>query len=185
MTTVRLYFTDRLGPKFQRATKRFGDRIRIAVRETSQEVANEIEKQGNADIADSGNFGSRWQTLKADISEGGGNIRISLSHPLAKVGFWVHQNGATIKGKPLLWIPLSFADDAQGIRARDFPGGLFRVDRKSGGAPLLLSIKDKEPKYSGHEQVTIPKRFHVVEIATRIMRDFKKAYNKRLKSSNG
>jgi hypothetical protein len=68
----------------------------------------------------------------------------------------VFQEGRVIHGKPLLWIPLSFSD-AVGIRARDY-GPLFRVDR-SGKSPLLLSPKDGEPKYSGHEQITIPKKF--------------------------
>jgi hypothetical protein len=56
------------------------------------------------------------------------------------VKFWrVFQNGAIIHGKPMLWIPLSFAKDAQGIRAKDYPGKLFRVDRKGGLAPLLMT----------------------------------------------
>ena len=44
------------------------------------------------------------------------------------------------------------------------PGRLFRVNRKSGGVPLLLSVADKQVKYTGHESVRIPKKFHLVEI---------------------
>jgi hypothetical protein len=93
------------------------------------------------------------------------------------VPYWrVFQNGAIIQGKPLLWIPLSFATEAQGVSAKDYPGRLFRVDRKSGGAPLLMSADDKQPKYSGHESVRIPKKFHLVEIVTAEAKTFGALY---------
>jgi len=183
VSTVRLYFNERVGPKFVKAiTKNKNIRL-AAVRGAAQDVASEIESEGRDNISNAGNFGQRWtQGLHVKVTEGGGNIRIAVSHDLANVGFWVHQNGAIIRGKPLLWIPLSFADDAQGLRARDFPGGLFRVDRKKGGAPLLLSVADGQPKYSGHESVTIPKRFRIIEIAKEQMRKMKDFYNQRVRN---
>lgn len=96
----------------------------------------------------------------------------------------VHQTGRLIRGRPMLWIPLSFAEDAQGVRARDFPGGLFRVDRKKGGAPLLLSIKDRQPKYFGKTQVYVPKRFRVIEIIRETARKFKTIVVQRLRETN-
>jgi hypothetical protein len=132
------------------------------MRMTAQETSENIIALGRQDIASAGRFGSRWmQGLHADVSEGGGSIRISVYH---EVPYWrVFEKGATIHGKPMLWIPLSFARDAQGVWARNYPGGLFRVDRQ-GKAPLLLSRDTKEPKYFGKESVTIPKKFHLAGI---------------------
>lgn len=177
MVAVRIYLDgDRAGPLFRRAWENQAKSIKDAVRGAARDAADEIVRKGRADIEGAGRF-SKWaQGLNATVTEGGGNIRVSVSIDKKQAPwFWVFQNGMVIHGKPLLWIPLSFAQDAQGVMARDFGGGLFRVDRKSGGAPLLLSIKDKQPKYFGKEYVTEPKKFHVVEIArdaARRLRDF-------------
>lgn len=165
MPTVRLYFDgERVGPKFERSVTRQAARVRNAARAAAFDAGEEIRRRAAADMASAGNFGPRWQHgLNVEITEGGGNIRIAFSHNVPY--FSVFQYGKVIKGKPLLWIPLSFAADAKGVYARNFPGGLFFVDRsKKGKAPLLLSRQTREPKYFGKEQVTIPKKFHVIEI---------------------
>jgi len=144
-------------------------KVHQAALTTARVAAVLIEDRGRADIANAGNFGRRWtEGLKATVTQGGGNIRIRVTHD---VEYWtVFQYGKVIRGKPLLWIPLSFADDAQGVMARDFPAPLFRVDRQ-GKAPLLISADDGQPKYFGKEQVKIPKKFHLVEIAAEVSRD--------------
>lgn len=165
MTAIRVYFTgERLGSVFERSTRRQATKVRSAARAAAQDVANQIVVLGQSDIARAGEFGSRWtEGLKATVTEGGGNIRINVTHDVSY--FSVFQYGKVINGKPMLWIPLSFAEDAKGVYARDYPAQLVRVDRKAGGAPLLLSTDDKQPKYFGKESVTIPKKFHIVEIA--------------------
>lgn len=182
MVAVRVYVdTSRVGPLFQRAVSRAGDRVRAAARGAAHDVADEIETEGRADISAAGKFGSRWTDgFHADVTEGGGNVRISVTED---VPYWrVFQDGATIHGKPLLWIPLSFAKDAQGIYARDY-GPLFRVDRV-GKAPLLLAPgKPAQPKYFGKESVTIPKKFHLVEIARAAARNTKNYFKDRFKSN--
>lgn len=165
MTTIRLYFdNERVGQKFERSVTRQGARVRNAARAAAFDAGEEIKEQAAADMASAGNFGTRWtRGLDVSITEGGGNIRIAFKHNVPY--FNVFQYGAVIEGKPLLWIPLSFAEDAKGVYARNYPGGLFYVDRsKKGKAPLLLSRKTKEPVYFGKESVTIPKKFHVIEI---------------------
>lgn len=182
MTALRIYFQgERAGPLLKRATQRAGDRVREAARSAAQQAAEEIVERGRADIAAApGNWGTRWlEGLQAKVSEGGGNIRIAVSHNVPYFG--VFQHGAVIQGRPLLWIPLSFADSAtmtwpgRGARARDYPGRLFRVDRKA-GAPLLLDYRTKEPQYFGKESVTIPKKFHVLEIAREVARKLKEIF---------
>lgn len=166
MTALRMYFDgERVGPLFERSTQRKGDQVRAGVRYAANEAAQNIEAKGAQDIMLApGNWGPRWtKGLHAEVTEGGGNVRISIFHDVPY--FSVFQNGKQIFGKPLLAIPLSFADVPKGMWASDYPGGLFRVDRKDGGAPLLLSFIDKQPKYFLKESVTIPKKFHIVEIA--------------------
>lgn len=164
MTTTRVYFDNqRSGPLFRRGTRNWlGDTVRTGMRMAARETAEDIVALGRRDIASAGRFGERWMKgLHADVTEGGGSIRLAVTHDIP---YWrVFEKGATIHGKPMLWIPLSFARDAQNVWARDYPGGLFRVNRL-GKAPLLLSRDTHEPKYFGKESVTIPKKFHLAEI---------------------
>lgn len=179
MTTIRFYFADdRAGPKFQRGVQRQGDLVREAARASAIDAITEIRRRGAADIKAAGKFGSRWTDgLDAKVSEGGGNIRIEVSHAVPY--FSVFQFGKVIRGKPLLWIPLSFAADAQGVYARDF-GSLFRVDRKGGKAPLLLAPgKPAQPKYFAKESVTIPKKFRTIEIVAEVARGMAEIYRAR------
>lgn len=179
MPTVRLYLDgDKVGQNFERSVTRQAARVRTAARAAAFDAGELVQERVAEDIGSAGNFGPRWtRGLDASVTEGGGSIRIAFSH---RVPYWsVFQYGKVIEGKPLLWIPLSFADDAQGVMARDFPGGLFRVNRKgSGKAPLLFSRASKEPKYFGKESVTIPKKFHVVEIIRDVAKNMQSLFNK-------
>jgi len=170
---------EQVGKRFSAGIKRNRDAVLGAMRQTAQDAAVLIEELGRADISAAGKFGSRWtEGFKATVSEGGGFMRIGLTHA---VPYWsVFQYGKVIHGKPLLWIPLSFADDAQGVRARDFPGPLFRVDRLSGAAPLLISPTGG-PKYFGKESVTIPKKFRLLEIAAEVSRTLRDIYRRNLR----
>lgn len=175
MATLRVFFGgEQVGPQLKRATRRFGDRARSAASKTAQDTADRIVARGRQDIASApGRWGHRWvDGLQARVTQGGGYYRITVFHKVRY--FNVFERGALIKGKPLLWIPLpgSVAATAlwspnggTGIRARDFPGRLFRTTRKRDGLPLLGSVGDGRMQYFGKEQVTIPKKFHVEEIA--------------------
>ncbi len=162
---VRLYFAgEKVGPQFKRASTKAKGQMLSASRGAAQDTVKFVETKARADIAKAGKFSARWK-LTGKISEGGGNIRVAFSMPDAPpMKHWrVFQYGATIRGKPMLWIPLSFAKDAKGVSAKNYPGQLFRVDR-AGKAPLLLGGKPATPKYFGKASVRIPKKFHLVEI---------------------
>jgi hypothetical protein len=175
--TVRLFLAgERVGPQLTRAANKNVKKVLAAERGAAQDVVDYVVPRARADISAAGKFGSRWTDgFQGKVTEGGGFIRIAFTE---KVPYWrVFQFGAVIHGRPLLWIPLSFAKDAQGIRARDYPGKLFRVDRKSGKAPLLMKVgKPAEPKYFGKASVTIPKKFHLVEIIRDGARKMKSFY---------
>jgi hypothetical protein len=138
-----------------------------------QGAANAIAERALAlakdNIASSGKFGNKWTDgLKSIVQSNSEGATIEFSHDLP--GFNVFEHGATIQGKPLLWIPLSYTGIT--TRAKDYPGGLFMVNRIAGGPPLLLSVVDKKPKYVGISSVTIPQKFHVGEIIEQAMKEF-------------
>jgi hypothetical protein len=191
MVAVRIYLKDeRVGEKFVRIATRQRKWVLSATRAAAQDASDAIIDEGKADIASAGNFGPRWtEGLHAPVTEGGGNIRVGVTHDVPY--FMVFERGAVIHGKPLLWIPLSHVTEAQGVRARDFPGRLFKVPkgpgalRKSGKAALLLSADDKQPKYFAKESVTIPKKFHIVQITRSVASRLAEFYRTRLKQEKG
>lgn len=182
---IRITLKDtQIGPKFQRGMVRQAARVRAASRVMSAETAAEIEVQGRADIAGAGNFGRRWiEGFRATVGEGGGHTRIRVTED---VPYWtVFEFSATIHGRPLLWIPLSFAADAQGVRARDYPLPLFRVNR-AGKAPLLMTKGadgKAQAKYFGKESVFIPKKFHLREIIRKVASGMRARYNRAFKAT--
>lgn len=137
-------------------------------------AASMIEEQARAEIAGSGNFGTRWTSgLHVNVDGALGNMVISMTNN--QPGADVFALGGTIHGSPLLWIPLS-GTDAEGVEAKDYPGKLFSVNRKSGGVPLLFSIADKSPKYFGIESVTIPQKWNLRDVELSVMANFREIF---------
>jgi hypothetical protein len=169
---------EQVGRRFSAGIRRNRDASLAALRETARLTSESILSLGRANISAAGRFGRRWTAgFRARVTEGGGFIKITLTHA---VPYWtVFQFGKVIHGRPLLWIPLSFASDAQGVLARNFPQPLFRVERP-GRAPLLLA-SGGEPKYFGKESVTIPKKFRLLEIAAEASRRMRDVYGRTFK----
>lgn len=135
-----------------------------AARATINWARDEVKRRWAIDVRSAGNFSGRWvDALQGEITPRVGRTRrISLTFAMRGIPYWrIHEYGGIIKGKPLLWIPLPWT--GLKVRARDYKGRLFRVDRKSGGNPLLMS-PDGEAKYVGVEQVRLKKRFHLRKI---------------------
>lgn len=172
---------DKLGPKFKFGVTRFKERATLAVQAAVRAAAADIESEGRANIAAGGNFKSaRWQDgFHAKISfQSRSDLVIRVTHD---VGYWVvFEEGRVIRGKPLLWIPLSFAEEAQGLSARDFPGPLFRVNR-AGKNPLLMTTGGRA-MYVGLESVTIPKKWHLRDIVKEIARNMNQYYKEALRN---
>jgi hypothetical protein len=210
---MRLYFNgDRLGPIVKRQLDDKASQIRKATRAAAADMAADFTRTAAADIARAGKFGSRWtQGFKTSITEGGGHIRVAVTHQVPY--FSVFQYGKVIQGKPLLWLPFSFAADAQGVWPRDFPRPLFRVDRKSDGLPILFAFtpgkkkrgwpstasmlglrkqpyrpsqpgkSNAEPKYFGKKSVTIPQKFQTDAIAVESVSTFPDFFGLRMKDN--
>jgi hypothetical protein len=214
MPNARFYFNgDRLGPVIKRDLAQTADQIRKAARAASADMAADFVRQASADVKMAGNFGSRWtEGFKTSITEGGGQIRVSVTHQVPY--FSVFQYGKKIEGKPMLWLPFSFAADAKGVWPRDYPRPLFKVIRKSDGLPILfaftpgnkkrgwpstasmLGLRQKspsrpwqsrpggaEPKYFGKTSVTIPQKFQTDAIAVESVATFPDFFALRMKDN--
>lgn len=183
--TVRLFLAgEKIGPQLKRVGVKNRQKILHAERGAAQKARDVVLSKGRKDIASAGKFGSRWiDGFQGKITEGGGFIRVAFTQ---KVPYWrVFQFGAIIRGKPLLFIPFSFAKDAQGVRARDYPGRLFRVTRRRDGLIMLFTANpgaEATPKYFGKESVRIPKKFHLVEIIRDTARHMKDYYKESFKN---
>lgn len=156
----------RLDKRMQGHIKEVARKYRYAL----EKAEAEIKKRGVADIKKAGNFGPRWiKSFTTQITPRTGVVTqlvLNVFHKIPYAG--VHEFGAVIRGKPLLWIPLPWTRIK--VRAKVWAarfGGLFRVDRKRGN-PLLLSIKSGEPKYVGVKSVRLRQRFHVRKIVREV-----------------
>lgn len=181
--SLRIYLdNEREGPLFRRSVERQGDRVREAIRGAASDAAVEIEARGDADIEAGGNFGERWtDSFKANISQGGGNLRIDVGFDgddTVNVAWPVFEYGATIYGKPLLWIPLP--GTPKGVWARDYAGALFRTTRKSDGLPLLGDVATGRMAYFGKESVVVPKKWHLKEIIRQVANELKNYFKDRM-----
>lgn len=151
-----------------RATKRY-NRAADAARFALSDARDRIITAGRQDISSGGKFGARWvQGLQGNIQPANKRtINLVLTITQA-VPYWkVFEFGTRIFGKPLLWIPLPW--NPTKVRARDFPGKLFRVERK-GKNPLLMVKKGKtaQAMYVGVKSVKQKKRFHLRSIIKRV-----------------
>jgi hypothetical protein len=146
-------------PQVDETIAHLKERMEAAATSASEELANNILSAGRADIAAAGRFSGAWISgFTYEISGGDKVQTIVFSH--SKRLWRIFQKGATIQGKPLLWIPV----DPGGPRAKDFGGRLFQVKRRKRDTPLLMSADDKQVKYIGVKKVIIRRKFHLLKI---------------------
>lgn len=172
------------GAKFRNQLAGLADRFDAAMTATANILKSMIEDAAKADIASSGNFGSRWtEGLHVDVEQVGatGNMRLSMRHDIPYAG--IFEQGGRIEGHPYLWIPLS-GTDAEGKQASEYGEQLYSVQRKTGG-PLLFSMADKMPKYFGIESVTIPKKWHLRDIQLSVMGNFRAVFDQQFRQLYG
>lgn len=143
-------------------------RLQRAAQGAVDDSASEIKRRGDSNITRAGNFSSRWpNAFQAETRHMDERSSINIGFSSAIPYAHIHEFGGTIRGKPLLWIPLPWNESKE--RARDYPGQLFRVERP-GRNPLLFSTGDKEAKYVGVTHVTLRPRFGIREIAANVVR---------------
>lgn len=185
MASLKIVFNDQqAGPALQRKARGNKSLLARSLTQAARDAAVEILDLGRADMKAAGNFGSlRWQQgLHADVIPKQGaitNPRIRVFHDQG-AKFGIFEFGGVIHGKPMLWIPLSYTGIK--IRAREYGRryGLFRVIRKRDRLPLLLSMRDRKPKYFGKESVRIPRKFHIRDITAKVANRMTTFYRKAL-----
>jgi Family of unknown function (DUF6441) len=134
-----------------------------ALRETA---ANAVQ-EGRSNIAGAGNFGPKWQqglqyrTVDAvDAGEASLQARAVIFHKIGYAG--VFEEGATIAGKPLLWIPTTPGAPTASRSGKKLTSATVR------GRPMLFDANDKDrdrkPLYIGVPSVRIPKKWRITEI---------------------
>ena len=120
-----------------------GNVVREAMKEAADEVADFILFRGAEDIEEAGRFGSQWtDALHADVTETQRTVRVeaSMQPQGPPVTFWrVFEYGATISAKN----PTGYMT--------------FPIDTGEGGDNAFRWVRVPE--------VTIPKKFHLEEIA--------------------
>lgn len=149
-------------------TKEQEELFKVAVRNAMTQAGALIWQRVDRDIGRAGQFSARWSaayTVQNEFTGFNARMRTGFSGSIPYAH--VHEFGATIRGKPLLWIPLSSAPFKGPASA--YPGQLFRVNRRTGN-PLLFAKEDKAPKYVGVESVTLRPRFHIRQIVANVVR---------------
>lgn len=147
-----------------------GDAVKAAAQIAVQE--------GRANIASAG-FSGRWQSgLRSRFYRNRGTDPAALVYHRFGGIAGVFEHGSTIRGKPLLWIPVT--SNKLFRRPRDFRGKMFSVNR--GRRPLLFSAASKKPLFFGIERVTIRKRFNLLAIFRRAAAQLPDLLQKRLQA---
>lgn len=146
-------------PLFDGVVRERRAEILAAIVRSYADLMREIRNEGRAEIKKAGRFGA-W-ALRVTGRKG---------QPIEVYGTSVvsaFEDGLVIQGKPLLWIPLTRAADAQKYSPRAFPGQLVKVERRN-KAPLLVAAGG-EPKYHGQTRVVMPKRINLFAMIERIV----------------
>jgi hypothetical protein len=132
-----------------------------------RETAFQSVQEGRRNIAGAGAFGPKWQQglqfrmLDAeDHGEPSLQAKAIIFHKFGIAGVFEH--GATIEGKPLLWIPTKEGGPRASRSGKKLTSATVR------GQPMLFDAadhdRDRKPLYIGVPSVRIPKKWRITEI---------------------
>lgn len=128
-----------------------------------REVAADAVQEGRQNIAGSGRFKGRWISgLQYRMQEGSEPLQSKaiIFHSFGIAGVFEH--GATIQGKPLLWIPTEPGGPRASRSGKKLTSATVR------GQPMLFDAndrnRDRKPLYIGVPSVRIQKRWRITEI---------------------
>lgn len=159
-----------------------GSAFARATTAASTSAAKLIEDQGRLAIAAGGLGNFFQQSFHASITTPGGAISNAVIHVSSDIPFFgVFDKGATIKGKPLLWVPLSFGSKQ---RISQYKGKLALVNR-AGAKPLLVDVQTHIPQFVGLDIVTIKKRFDIQSVINNVMTQFPAMLQAEIKKALG
>lgn len=147
-----------------------------------RQAADFAVKEGRANIARAG-FSSRWQ--KALVSnfypnKDTGDPAALIHHRFPFAG--VFERGITIKGRPLLWLPIE-QNLPRGVRSPSEYGRPLVSVNVAGKPPLLFDPNNRlrGPLFFATPRVTIRKRFDLYRIFARAAERMRELYEKQIK----
>jgi hypothetical protein len=154
-----------------------------ALRETAANAVQEGRR--NIGAAGPGFTRAKWQSglqyLTKDATEGGESslqAKATIFHKYGIAGVFEH--GATIQGKPMLWIPTEHGAPTASRSGKKLVSATVR------GKPMLFDANDKDrhrkPLYIGVPSVRIPKKFRITEIVKEHVRRFANLFHNHLKN---
>ena len=165
--------------EYATATKDEYKRMVAALNKTAAQVTTELRARGRADIKTAGKFGA-WAFKVSNTRQGSDRLITVKTNFVAES----LELGRTIKGRPLLWIPISSQKDATRVLMRNYPGKLIRVERP-GKSPLMVLSGGGGAKYFGKTQIVMPKKLHLRQIGRDIMNRAPAMYARNLAEAKG
>lgn len=146
--------------------------VATAAVEALRETANNAVAEGRSDIgaAGPGFRHAQWQSglknrMVGATKDGVPSLQAKeiIFHRYGIAG--VFEFGATIHGNPLLWIPTKHGAPTASQSGKKLVSATVR------GKPVLFDASDhdphRKPLYIGVPSVTVPKKFHIIEIVTK------------------
>jgi Family of unknown function (DUF6441) len=132
-----------------------------------REAAADSVQEGRSNIAGAGRFKGKWlsglQYRTIGGAEGGEpslQAKAIIFHKFGIAGVFEH--GATISGKPMLWIPTTEGGPPASRSGKKLTSATIN------GTPVLFDANDpdrhRKPLYIGVPSVRIPKKFRITEI---------------------
>jgi hypothetical protein len=155
-----------------------------ALRETAADAVQEGRQ--NIGAAGPGFRRAKWQSglqyLTKDATEGGEpslQAKAIIFHKYGIAGVFEH--GATIQGKPMLWIPTEHGAPTASRSGKKLVSATVR------GQPMLFDAADRDPHrkplYIGVKSARIPKKFRITEIAKEHVKQFAQLFFKHIKDN--
>ncbi|AEH88199.1 DUF6441 family protein [Mesorhizobium opportunistum] len=183
-----LIFLEAASGQFDKAMEDATSDVKKASMGAAHKAADIMKRDGRADIAAAG-FGPKWQNaLRVVVYPKNAESIQPTIQTYHKIGYSeIFEEGGSIFGKPLLWLPIEKnLPTRQGLH-RVTPsfyvkniGPLFPIYR-AGKAPLLAArvktgrrnkqgVAEMEtvPMFVGIDEVTLKDRFHIREIADQV-----------------
>lgn len=190
---LKLQFSGDGAGAYERALMATATEIKEAVQGAANEAASLIRSKGRQNIAAAG-FSARWQEgfgVKVTASgsgETGFEIVLQVFHRIGYAA--VFEGGATIHGRPLLWLPIEANLPPPPAKQRWTPRRYVRLvgplASARGARPILVGRPPRReravPLFFGVPSVTIPDKFDLNEVVAEVMDDFESLYNKHLKA---
>lgn len=181
-------FVEAASGQFDKAMEDATGDVKKASMGAANKAADIMKRDGRSDIAAAG-FGPKWQNaLRVVVYPKNAESIQPTIQTYHKIGYSeIFEEGGSIFGKPLLWLPIEKNLPARAGLHRVTPsfyvkniGPLFPIFR-AGKAPLLAAKKttskrgkrgavqtETVPMFVGIDQVTLGDKFHIREIADRV-----------------